>query len=103
MPSDTNEKRRTDPWDIWTPGIDRAFDALERISVLIRENEDWDDAYAYKLGASARRYASQCPRGFRLGLEMVLSEHGNLAAIQGWLSEAPDKDISIPNDSLDRE
>lgn len=102
MPSDTNEKRPMNPWAVWTPGIDRAFDALERISVLIREDEEWDDAYAYKLGASARRCASQCPRGFRLGLEMVLSEHGNLAAIQGWLSAAPDRDVSIPNDYPDR-
>lgn len=102
MPSDTNPEHRTNPWDVWIPGRDRAFDALERISVLIRAEGDWDDAYAYKLGASARRYASQCPRGFRLGLEMVLSEHGNLAAIQGWLSEAPDKDIIIPNDFPDR-
>lgn len=93
MHSATKSGFPVNPWLAWRPGSDRAFDALERIGVLIRRGADWEDSYAFELGAQARRYANQCPKGFRRGLEIVLSEHGNLAAIQGWLSEAPDLDF----------
>lgn len=94
MRSDTKPRFPVNPWLAWRPGSDRAFDALERIGVLIRSGACWDDSYAFELGAQARRYANQCPKGFRHGLEIVLSEHGNLAAIQGWLSAAPNRDFT---------
>lgn len=93
MRSDTKLRFPVNPWLTWRPGNDRAFDALERIGVLIRRGAIWEDSYAFELGVQARRYANQCPKGFRNGLEIVLSEHGNLAAIQGWLSAAPDLDL----------
>lgn len=78
------ERRPSNPWQVWRPGIDPAADALERVSVLIGRNDHITATYAFTLGESARHYAEQCAPGFRLGLEMVLIEQGNKAAILGW-------------------
>ncbi|MBQ4808548.1 hypothetical protein J4717_13815 [Phaeobacter sp. HS012] len=102
MRSGTKPGFPVNPWLAWRPGSDRAFDALERIGVLIRSGAAWDDSYAFELGAQARRYANQCPKSFRYGLEIVLSEHGNLAAIHGWLSAAPNLDFPYFDQLPDR-
>ncbi|KJZ20862.1 hypothetical protein [Loktanella sp. S4079] len=78
------ENKPSNPWQVWRPGIDPAADALERVSVLINRHEHITAGYAFTLGESARRYAEQCSLGFLLGLEMVVREHGNQAAILGW-------------------
>ena len=78
------DNRPPNPWQVWRPGIDPAADALERVSVLINRHDHITVTYAFSLGESARRYAEQCSPGFRLGLEMVMLEHGNQAAILGW-------------------
>ena len=87
------DHKPSNPWQVWRPGIDPAADALERVSVLIGRSEHITATYAFALGESARRYAQQCAPGFRLGLEMVLIEQGNQAAILGWRYAA----APIPN------
>lgn len=82
------------PWRVWHAGVDPAADALERISVLIRKNEDWSVQYAFDLGASARWNANHCTLGFRLGIEMILVGYGNKAAILGWQHAAPENDAT---------
>lgn len=93
MASDT-ENAPLRPWRVWHAGVDPAADALERISVLIRQNEDWPVQYAFDLGASARWHANHCHLGFRLGVEMILAGHGNKAAILGWQHAAPNDDAA---------
>ena len=83
------ENDPSNPWQVWRPGIDPAADALERVSVLIGRRKHITATYAFALGESARCYAEQCHLGFRLGLEMVLIEQGNKAAILGWRHAAP--------------
>ena len=83
------DRKLSNPWQVWRPGIDPAADALERVSVLIRRSAHITVPYAFSLGESARQYAEQCPPGFRLGLEMVLIEQGNQAAILGWRHAIP--------------
>jgi hypothetical protein len=84
-----NEGPRLNPWDVWMHGIDPITDALERLSVLLRSDAGWDEEYAFSLGAATRQYANQCPAELRAGIEMILVEHGDNAAINGWQSEAP--------------
>ena len=93
------ENRPSNPWQVWRPGIDPAADALERVSVLIGRNDHITAAYAFTLGESARRYAEECSLGFRLGLEMIVREQGNQAAILGWRHAAP----PIPKSQIEGE
>ena len=83
------DSKPSNPWQVWRPSVDPAADALERVSVLIGRRKHITAPYAFTLGESARRYAEQCSPGFRLGLEMVLIEHRNQAAILGWRHAAP--------------
>lgn len=73
-----------DPWGRWCPGIDPAPDVLERVSVLIRSRETWAGDYAFELGTQIRLIANQCSPGMRIGIAMILNEHGDPDAIRGW-------------------
>ena len=67
---------------------------MDKYLVLIGRHKHITATYAFALGESARCYAEQCHLGFRLGLEMVLIEQGNQAAILGWRHAAP---LAAPN------
>ena len=88
MPSST-DKTYMKPWDIWQNGLDPTADALERVSVLIRREEDWASEYSFSLGSQIRRIANQYPVSMRIGIAMILIEHGDRNAIEGWVSETP--------------
>lgn len=61
--------------------------ALERISVLVKADGNWDESYARKLGQHARHSANFCDEEFQQGLELILLSCGYQAAIDGWLDK----------------